>query len=112
MATKAETVDGELKTGEREQRDAFVPARFLHRRRDSAPSESCEAVEAGVPQTEPGASGKKTFVDQAWEQDSNQHPLVEKCPYFNELRGHSGHLRLQSFVLLLKALQLLLALSS
>lgn len=86
VATKAETVDVELKTGEREQkqRDAFVPERFLHRRRDSAPSESCEAVEAGVPQTEPGASGK-TFVDHAWEQDSIQHLLVGKCPYFNEL---------------------------
>lgn len=60
VATKAETVDVELKTGEREQkqRDSFLPARFLHRRRDSAPWESCEAVEAGVPQTEPGASGK------------------------------------------------------
>lgn len=89
--------------------DAFVPARFLHRRRDSAPWEPCEAAEAGGPQTEPGASGKiKSLLIYAWEQDSNQHLLLlvmGKCPYFDELRGHPGHLRLQSFVLLLKALQ-------
>lgn len=37
--------------------------------------------------------------------------LEGNYPYIHELRGHPGHLHLQRFVLLLEALQLLLALS-
>lgn len=61
--------DEEMEPGEREQnqQNAFLPARFLRRRRDSAPSASCEATEAGIPQAEPAASGKASLY-RAWKQ--------------------------------------------